>query len=148
MDFPAPGGIKGRSRGDFPDMDTTPTTPAPVTTTAPQSAPPEAVRLTEGAIRQVKEVIKAPGFEGYFFSIRVVPAGCSGLGYDLNLVKESKAGDSVWEQDGVKLATDSMSAQYLAGTEIDYVSAITGSGFKFNNPNAKSSCGCGTSFTT
>ncbi|HZI13888.1 MAG TPA: iron-sulfur cluster assembly accessory protein, partial [Myxococcus sp.] len=106
------------------------------------------VRLTEAALRQVKEVIKAQGFEGYFFSIRVVPAGCSGLGYDLNLVKESKAGDSVWEQDGVKIATDAMSSQYLAGTEIDYVSAITGAGFKFNNPNAKSSCGCGTSFTT
>ncbi|MBZ4396896.1 iron-sulfur cluster assembly accessory protein [Myxococcus sp. MISCRS1] len=129
-------------------MDTTTTTPASATSTAPQSAPPTAVRLTEAAVRQVKEVIKAQGFEGYFFSIRVVPAGCSGLGYDLNLVKETKAGDSVWEQDGVKLATDGMSSQYLAGTEIDYVSAITGAGFKFNNPNAKSSCGCGTSFTT
>ncbi|WP_342381003.1 iron-sulfur cluster assembly accessory protein [Myxococcus stipitatus] len=127
-------------------MDTTTTTPD--TSQAPQGAPQVAVRLTEAAVRQVKEVIKAQGFEGYFFSIRVVPAGCSGLGYDLNLVKESKAGDVVWEQDGVKLATDGMSSQYLGGTEIDYVSAITGSGFKFNNPNAKSSCGCGTSFTT
>ncbi|AGC44296.1 MULTISPECIES: HesB/IscA family protein [Myxococcus] len=127
-------------------MDTTTTTPD--TSQAPQAAPQVAVRLTEAAVRQVKEVIKAQGFEGYFFSIRVVPAGCSGLGYDLNLVKESKAGDIVWEQDGVKLATDGMSGQYLGGTEIDYVSAITGSGFKFNNPNAKSSCGCGTSFTT
>ncbi|WP_426750830.1 HesB/IscA family protein [Myxococcus sp. Y35] len=129
-------------------MDSTPTTSAtPAASPAPQSTP-VAVRLTDAAIQQVKSVIKAQGFEGYFFSIRVVPAGCSGLGYDLNLVKESKAGDSVWEQDGVKIATDPMSSQYLAGTEIDYVSAITGSGFKFNNPNAKSSCGCGTSFTT
>jgi len=125
---------------------TTTTTPAPAQ--APQAAPRAPVLLTEAAVRQVKEVIKAQGFEGYFFSIRVVPAGCSGLGYDLNLVKESKAGDTVWEQDGVKIATDGMSSQYLGGTEIDYVSAITGSGFKFNNPNAKSSCGCGTSFTT
>ena len=130
-------------------MDSTTTTSAPGTSpAAPQATPEVAVRLTEAAIQQVKAVIKAQGFEGYFFSIRVVPAGCSGLGYDLNLVKESKAGDSVWEQDGVKIATDAMSSQYLAGTEIDYVSAITGSGFKFNNPNAKSSCGCGTSFTT
>ncbi|MCP3097765.1 iron-sulfur cluster assembly accessory protein [Myxococcus sp. K15C18031901] len=125
---------------------TTTTTPAPAP--APQAASQAPVLLTEAAVRQVKEVIKAQGFEGYFFSIRVVPAGCSGLGYDLNLVKESKAGDTVWEQDGVKIATDGMSSQYLGGTEIDYVSAITGSGFKFNNPNAKSSCGCGTSFTT
>ncbi|WP_164017334.1 HesB/IscA family protein [Pyxidicoccus trucidator] len=130
-------------------MDSTPTTTsAPGTAPAPQATPGEAVRLTEAAINQVKAVTKAQGFEGYFFSIRVVPAGCSGLGYDLNLVKESKAGDLVWEQDGVKIATDAMSSQYLAGTEIDYVSAITGAGFKFNNPNAKSSCGCGTSFTT
>jgi len=128
-------------------MESTTTTSAPGTAQAPQ-ATSVPVRLTEAALRQVKEVIKAQGFEGYFFSIRVVPAGCSGLGYDLNLVKESKAGDSVWEQDGVKIATDAMSSQYLAGTEIDYVSAITGAGFKFNNPNAKSSCGCGTSFTT
>jgi iron-sulfur cluster assembly protein len=128
-------------------MESTTTTSAPGTAQAPQ-ATSLPVRLTEAALRQVKEVIKAQGFEGYFFSIRVVPAGCSGLGYDLNLVKESKAGDSVWEQDGVKIATDAMSSQYLAGTEIDYVSAITGAGFKFNNPNAKSSCGCGTSFTT
>lgn len=126
---------------------TTTTTSAPGTAQAPQ-ATPVPVRLTEAALRQVKEVIKAQGFEGYFFSIRVVPAGCSGLGYDLNLVKESKAGDTVWEQDGVKIATDAMSSRYLEGTEIDYVSAITGAGFKFNNPNAKSSCGCGTSFTT
>jgi iron-sulfur cluster assembly protein len=128
-------------------MESTTTTSAPGTAQAPQ-ATSVPVRLTEAAVRQVKDVIKAQGFEGYFFSIRVVPAGCSGLGYDLNLVKESKAGDSVWEQDGVKIATDAMSSQYLAGTEIDYVSAITGAGFKFNNPNAKSSCGCGTSFTT
>ncbi|MCP3141267.1 HesB/IscA family protein [Pyxidicoccus xibeiensis] len=129
-------------------MESTTTTPAPANSQAPQAAQQVAVRLTEAAIQQVKSVIKAQGFEGYFFSIRVVPAGCSGLGYDLNLVKESKAGDAVWEQDGVKIATDPMSQQYLSGTEIDYVSAITGAGFKFNNPNAKSSCGCGTSFTT
>ncbi|RYZ36086.1 MAG: iron-sulfur cluster assembly accessory protein [Myxococcaceae bacterium] len=106
------------------------------------------VQLTAAALAQVKTVIQAQGFQDYFFSIRVVPSGCSGLGYDLNLVKESKAGDQVWEQDGVKIATDALSAQYLSGTHIDYVTSITGAGFKFENPNAKSSCGCGTSFTT
>ncbi|RKG70308.1 MULTISPECIES: HesB/IscA family protein [Corallococcus] len=106
------------------------------------------VQLTAAALAQVKTVIQAQGFQDYFFSIRVVPSGCSGLGYDLNLVKESKAGDQIWEQDGVKIATDALSAQYLSGTHIDYVTSITGAGFKFENPNAKSSCGCGTSFTT
>ncbi|RKG53704.1 iron-sulfur cluster assembly accessory protein [Corallococcus sp. AB011P] len=117
-------------------------------TPASQPAASASVVLTAAAIAQVKTVIQAQGFQGYFFSIRVVPSGCSGLGYDLNLVKETKAGDQTWEQDGVTIATDALSAQYLAGTHIDYVTSITGAGFKFENPNAKSSCGCGTSFTT
>ena len=129
-------------------MDSTTTTAAPQTTPAPQGTPAPTVRLTEAAVAQVKKVIQEQGFQGYLFSIRVVPAGCSGLGYDLNLVREGKPNDSVWEQDGVKLATDALSGQYLSGTEIDFVSSVTGAGFKFNNPNAKSSCGCGTSFTT
>jgi iron-sulfur cluster assembly accessory protein len=127
-------------------MDTS--TAAAGTTPAPSSAPSSPVVLTAAAIAQVKKVIQDQGFQGYFFSIRVVPSGCSGLGYDLNLVKESKAGDQQWEQDGVSIVTDALSAQYLGGTQIDYVTSITGAGFKFENPNAKSSCGCGTSFTT
>jgi iron-sulfur cluster assembly accessory protein len=109
---------------------------------------PRMLTLTERAIAQVKEVIKSQSFEGYFLTVRVVPAGCSGLGYDLNLMKESKPGDLIWEQDGVKLCTDPMSTTYLSGTEVDFVKTETGSGFKFSNPNAKSSCGCGTSFST
>lgn len=127
-------------------MDTT-TTPVQ-TTPAPQATSSHPVKLTEAAVAQVKKVVQEQGFQGYFFSIRVVPAGCSGLGYDLNLVREAKAGDVTWEQDGVKIATDGLSSKYLSGTEIDFVSSVTGAGFKFNNPNAKSSCGCGTSFTT
>ena len=106
-----------------------------------------ALRLTERAVSQVKEIIKAQGFEGHFLTVRVVPAGCSGMGYDLNLSKETRPGDLVWEQDGLKIATDEMSQQYIGGTEVDYVSGLQGAGFKFNNPNAKSSCGCGTSFS-
>jgi iron-sulfur cluster assembly accessory protein len=119
-------------------------------TTAPAPAAPQAqplLRLTERAVTQVKEIIRAQGFEGHYLTIRVVPAGCSGMGYDLNLNKEARAGDLIWEQDGVKVATDEMSKQYLAGTEVDYVTELHGSGFKFSNPNAKSSCGCGTSFS-
>jgi iron-sulfur cluster assembly protein len=127
-------------------MDTT-TTPAPASLDV-QATPLSPVRLTVAAVTQVKEVIKAQGFEGYFFSIRVVPAGCSGLGYDLNLVKEAKPNDHVWEQEGVKITTDALSSKYLLGTVVDFVTSVTGAGFKFENPNAKSSCGCGTSFTT
>lgn len=130
-------------------METTTTTPTPATPAqAWEPTPHVPVRLTDAAVGQVKEVIKAQGFEGYFFSIRVVPAGCSGLGYDLNLVKEAKPNDHMWEQDGVRITTDALSSKYLLGTTVDYVSSVTGAGFKFENPNAKSSCGCGTSFTT
>jgi iron-sulfur cluster assembly protein len=130
-------------------METTTTTPTPATPApAWEPTPHVPVRLTEAAIAQVREVIKAQGFEGYFFSIRVVPAGCSGLGYDLNLVKEAKSNDLTWEQDGVRITTDALSSKYLLGTMVNYLSSVTGAGFKFENPNAKSSCGCGTSFTT
>lgn len=120
------------------------------TTTAPAAAPTNEapLTLTAAAVAQVKEVIKAQGFEGFYLSIRVVPAGCSGLGYDLNLVKESKPSDIAWEQDGVKVVTDPMSVQYLGGTTVDYVTNMQGAGFKFDNPRAKSSCGCGSSFST
>lgn len=124
------------------------TTATQTTPPAVQATPAHPVMLTEAAVKQVKEVIKAQGFEGYYFSIRVVPAGCSGLGYDLNLVKETKPSDLTWEQDGVRIATDALSSKYLDGTKVDYVTSVTGAGFKFENPNAKSSCGCGTSFTT
>ncbi len=118
----------------------TPTTSTP----APQAQP---FRLTQAAVTQVKEIIRAQGFEGHFLTVRVVASGCSGMGYDLNLNKDARSDDVVWEQDGVKIATDAMSQQYLAGTEVDFVTGLQGSGFKFNNPNAKSSCGCGSSFS-
>lgn len=122
------------------------------TTAAPQAAPaPEGqgpLRLTVQAVTQVKLVCEQQGFRGYHLSIRVVPSGCSGFGYDLNLIKEARPGDVTWEQDGVKIATDGLSARYLQGTEVDYVTTMQGAGFKFLNPNAKSSCGCGSSFST
>ena len=120
-------------------------TPAADPQTAPAAKP--VVTLTAGAVAQVKTVIAQQGFEGYVLTVRVVAAGCSGLGYDLNLVKDAKEGDTVWTQDGVTLATDALSVKYLAGTEIDYLVSDTAAGFKFQNPNAKSSCGCGTSFS-
>ena len=121
-------------------------TAAPVATPAVTSEP-AVMTLTERAIAQVKQVIAEQQLEGHLLTVRVVPAGCSGLGYDLNLIKDIKEGDLVWEQDGVKMCTDLMSTQYLKGTIVDYLTSPTQSGFKFENPNAKSSCGCGSSFS-
>jgi iron-sulfur cluster assembly protein len=103
--------------------------------------------LTEAAVAQVKEVIASQQLEGHFLTIRVVPAGCSGLGYDLNLLKDKKDSDLTWTQDGIQLVTDKMSAQYLTGTRLDWVKTDTAAGFRFDNPNAKSTCGCGSSFS-
>ncbi len=126
-------------------MDTSTATPA---APAPSATPAFPLKLTARAVEQVKAVQKQQGFEGYYLSVRVVPAGCSGFGYDLNLVKDVAPNDVVGEQDGIRLVTDALSQQYLAGTEVDYVVGTTAAGFKFENPNAKSTCGCGTSFST
>ncbi|MBM4380527.1 MAG: iron-sulfur cluster assembly accessory protein [Deltaproteobacteria bacterium] len=124
-------------------MQTETTSPSNPATTS-QGAP---LTLTPAAVAQVKQVMEQNNFQGFVFAVKVVPAGCSGMGYDLNLVKDAAAGDTVFEQDGIKIATDALSAQYLGGTVVDYVNNIQGAGFKFSNPNAKSTCGCGTSFS-
>ena len=76
-----------------------------------------------------------------------VPGGCSGFQYSLNIEEESRQGDFILDEKGVRLFVDMFSAQYLNGVEIDYVTGVMGSGFTFKNPNATGSCGCGSSFT-
>ena len=79
--------------------------------------------------------------------VRVVPGGCSGFQYSLNIEEESRPNDHVIDSSGVRMFIDMFSAQYLNGVEIDYVTNVMGSGFTFNNPNATGGCGCGSSFT-
>ena len=79
--------------------------------------------------------------------VRVVPGGCSGFQYSLNIEEESRSGDFILDQHGIRLFVDMFSAQYLNGVEIDYTSNMMGSGFTFENPNATGGCGCGTSFS-
>lgn len=79
--------------------------------------------------------------------VRVVPGGCSGFQYSLNIEEEAKQSDNVIEQEGVRLFVDMFSAQYLNGITVDYTSSMMGSGFTFDNPNATGGCGCGESFS-
>ncbi len=79
--------------------------------------------------------------------VRVVPGGCSGFQYSLNIEEESKQGDTIFEQEGVRLFVDMFSGQYLNGITVDYTSNMMGSGFTFENPNATGGCGCGESFS-
>ena len=79
--------------------------------------------------------------------VRVVPGGCSGFQYSLNIEEGSREGDFLIEQHGIRLFLDMFSAQYLNGVTIDYTSNMMGAGFTFENPNATGGCGCGTSFS-
>ena len=105
------------------------------------------VSLTPVAAEKVKEIQAAENIEAsYGLRLRVVGGGCSGFAYDLYFDQVTEM-DRTFESHGVKLVVDQMSLQYLAGTTVDYVEGLQGAGFKFNNPNVKSTCGCGSSFS-
>ncbi len=113
-----------------------------------QSEPPAAVKLTDKAAAMVKETIEREGLQGAGLRVAVVGGGCSGFQYSLDIEQEVRAGDMVFEVQGVKCFVDPMSSMYLLGVEVDYVEGQFGqSGFSFKNPNAKHTCGCGSSFS-
>ncbi|MFZ0428514.1 MAG: iron-sulfur cluster assembly accessory protein [Acidobacteriota bacterium] len=106
------------------------------------------VNLTEKAQVKVRETIAAQDDPGSFTGIRlaVVGGGCSGFQYAMRLEEAAQEGDHVVQVDGFSVYVDEQSMLYLDGTEIDFVETPQGAGFKFNNPNVKSTCGCGDSF--
>lgn len=113
------------------------------------TAPTVDMTVTSSAIQEIKNFLAGeddlPETAG--LRVRVVPGGCSGFQYSLNIEETSKNGDFVLEKEGVKMFVDMFSAQYLNGITIDYASNMMGSGFTFENPNATGGCGCGTSFS-
>jgi iron-sulfur cluster assembly accessory protein len=115
---------------------------------AASDAPETPVRLTDKAAAMVKETIERESLAGSGLRVAVVGGGCSGFQYSLDIEKEERAGDLVFDVKGVKCFVDPMSSMYLAGVEVDYVEGQFGqSGFSFKNPNAKHTCGCGSSFS-
>ncbi len=124
---------------------TTPTGTPGVTTAAPSMT----LNVTDSAVVEIKKFMESeeglPETAG--LRVRVVPGGCSGFQYSLNIEEDSRQGDFILDEKGVKLFVDMFSAQYLNGVQIDYATGVMGSGFTFTNPNATGSCGCGTSFT-
>ena len=103
--------------------------------------------LTPAAAAEVKRLIaehKLPDTAGVRVGVR--GGGCSGFSYTLNFDLQSAPGDEVIEADGVKIFCDPKSLMYVAGTTLDYTSGLAGKGFQFVNPNAKGTCGCGSSF--
>ena len=103
------------------------------------------ITLTPDAIAKVKAILSEQK-EQAGLRIAVLGGGCSGYQYQMTLEKESKEDDKVMDMEGLKVFIDSRSLLYLSGTEVDYIDGENGSGFKFDNPNAKQACGCGESF--
>lgn len=106
------------------------------------------VLLSPTAIARVKALIQREGRpEGAGLRVSVAGGGCSGLQYSLGLDNAPGEDDAVYEYDGVLVFVDPTSAPYLQGTKVDYVDGLHGAGFKFVNPNADRTCGCGSSFS-
>jgi iron-sulfur cluster assembly accessory protein len=117
-------------------------------TQTPASETEALIRLSDKAAAMVKETIERENIVGAGLRVAVVGGGCSGFQYSLDLEKEERPGDSIFEVKGVKCLVDPMSSMYLMGVEVDYVEGQYGqSGFAFKNPNAKHTCGCGSSFS-
>jgi iron-sulfur cluster assembly protein len=114
--------------------------------TAPQTEP-AMVTLTTVAADKVRALLEQESDQPLGLRVFVAGGGCSGLQYGMTL-DEAQEGDTVLALDGLRVLVDEMSAQYLAGSEIDYVDSLMGAGFTVNNPNAVSTCGCGHSFKT
>ena len=115
------------------------------TTPVPAEVP---VTVTRKAADMVQITKQQEGIDpSYGLRIAVRGGGCSGFEYALDFEDDVRDNDLVYEQEGLKVIVDPISARYLAGTEIDYSLGMTGAGFKFNNPNAIGTCGCGSSFS-
>ncbi len=103
--------------------------------------------VSAAALARVRELIREQGDPALKLRVSVEGGGCSGFHYGFDLTSESAEDDLVLDRDGVELLVDPLSMQYLGGAEVDYVEQLSGAHFVIHNPNAKSTCGCGSSFT-
>jgi iron-sulfur cluster insertion protein len=108
---------------------------------------PAPLLFTDSAADKVKSLIVEEGNEELKLRVFVTGGGCSGLQYGFTFDEVSNEDDTIMEKNGVKLLIDPMSYQYLIGAEIDYTEGLEGAQFVIKNPNASSTCGCGSSFT-
>ena len=106
------------------------------------------INVTETAASKITELLAEEQKDGSGLRVFVQGGGCSGFQYGLMIEEGGGVGDQVFESNGVKLFVDPVSITYLKGAEVDFVDTVTGGGFTIKNPNATSTCGCGSSFTT
>jgi len=103
--------------------------------------------FTESAATKVKQLIEEENHDGLMLRVFIQGGGCSGFQYGFTFDESIKDGDTVIEKQGVRLLVDPMSMQYLMGAEIDYSEGLEGAQFVIRNPNAVTTCGCGSSFS-
>ena len=105
------------------------------------------ITLTDNAVVKVKEILTSQEPQPAGLRIAVVGGGCSGFSYSMAFENNPQMLDKTYSYEGLKVFVDQASLLYLEGAQVDYVESIEGSGFKFSNPNTKSTCGCGSSFS-
>jgi iron-sulfur cluster assembly accessory protein len=113
-----------------------------------QEIPTPAIDLTPKAVEMVKRTRAKEGLgDAYGLRVTIVGGGCSGFQYSMGFDSEQHEGDTMVPFEGVHVLIDEVSLPYVAGTTLDYVEGLHGAGFKFNNPRASHTCGCGSSFS-
>jgi iron-sulfur cluster assembly accessory protein len=105
------------------------------------------LELTPTAVSKVKEILAQQNPQPRGLRVAVVGGGCSGFSYQMNFEDETNGIDKIFDFEGLHVYVDQASLMYLKGTRIDYIETLEGSGFKFDNPNVKTTCGCGSSFS-
>mgnify|MGYP001547480572 CR=1 FL=1 len=105
------------------------------------------ITLTDRAAVQVRDLLEKQEKPNAYLRVFVSGGGCSGFSYGMTLEEEAMEGDQEFDSNGVKVIVDPRSATYVEGAQVDFVDNMMGGGFKIDNPNAASSCGCGSSFT-
>ncbi len=105
------------------------------------------IQMTETAVNKVKEILDTQEPKPTGLRIAVVGGGCSGFSYSMAFENDPGLLDKVYDFSGLKVYIDQASMLYLDGAEVDYIETLEGSGFKFNNPNVRTTCGCGSSFS-
>lgn len=115
--------------------------------TVPAAVPEPALKISDAALGRVRELIREEGNPTLKLRVFIEGGGCSGFQYGFSFEEQRADDDLVLDRGGVELLVDPLSMQYLEGAEVDYVEELSGAQFVIRNPNAKTTCGCGSSFT-
>lgn len=111
------------------------------------AVPEPSLKISDAALARVRELIREQGKPALKLRVSIEGGGCSGFQYDFSFDEARTDDDLLITRDGVELLVDPLSMQYLDGAEVDYIEQLSGAQFVIHNPNAKMTCGCGSSFT-